>query len=529
MRLRVLGVLSLFALFIVVAVSASILASVSRELTQELQINRVAALNRFAQVADDATSSGDTVPLQRDMDRYSALYGEGIVVRTPQATLTSGGLSASRTDVGDALAQARLGLSNTSLDAVQPFGRSSQVIARSFGTANQVLGETALEVDLGAAQQKLRERWLLVVLGAAAGAGLLVAGAERLTAWVLRPVHRLTDAVAAFEESGRATPLREEGPPELQRLSRAFSTMAEHVSESMEAQRQLIADASHQLRNPIGALRLRTDLLALALETPGQKDAAAGMTRELEHVEEILDGLLRLASAEHRVQEGLAPGGAGSSLGERAGVLDAWTVLADAAGRVAPLAEGASDRIEIADPPAQPLRFRGNRSDLTDIVGELLENAIKHGGPEGAARGTGANVRAGVSLRGGTVVIEIADDGPGLTPEERASSTTRFWRSPRTAGTRGTGLGLSIVEQLAGANGGRLVLAAAEPHGLVARVEFPAFPGVREGATEEGTPDPVHEEAAPDTARGLAHGTAHDAGLPHDGADGTRGGEGHHA
>jgi signal transduction histidine kinase len=497
----------MFALLIVAAVSVSILASVNRELTQELQISRVAALNRFAQVADDATSSGDTVPLQREMDRYSALYGEGIVVRTPLATLTSGGLSPDRPDVRDALAQARLGLTTTSLAAVQPFGRPSQVIARPFGTAAQVLGETALDVDLGTAQQKLRERWLLVVLGAVGVAGLLAVGAERLTAWVLRPVHRLTGAVAAFEESGRATPLREDGPPELQRLSRAFSTMAEHVSESMQAQRQLIADASHQLRNPIGALRLRTDLLALALETPAQRDAAAGMTRELEHVEEILDGLLRLASAEHRVQEGLAPGG-GPDLGERAGVLDAWTVLADAAARVAPAAERAGARVDISDPPAQPLRFRGNRSDLTDIVGELLENAVKYATPEG---GGAAHVRAGVSLRGGTVVFEIADDGPGLTAEERAASTTRFWRAPRAAGTRGTGLGLSIVEQLADANGGRLVLGSGAPSGLVARVEFPA------------AQDPAAERQP-----GAEHRAAPDAGLPHDGAHGTGGGEGHH-
>lgn len=495
MRLRVLGILSLFALLVVVAVSASILASVGRELTQELQINRVAALNRFAQVADDATSSGDTVPLQREMDRYSALYGEGVVVRTPQATLTSGGLSPDQPDVRDALSRARLSLNDTALDAVTLFGPRSEVIARSFGTASQVLGEAALDVDLGAAQQKLRERWLLVVLGAAAVATLLVVGAERVTRWVLRPVHRLTAAVADFEESGRATRLREEGPPELQQLSRAFSTMAEHVSASMDAQRRLIADASHQLRNPIGALRLRTDLLALALDTPGQKDAAAGMTRELEHVEEILDGLLRLASAEHRVQEGSVTGGAEADLGERAGVLDAWTVLADAAARVAPAAELAGARIELADPPALPVRLRGNRSDLTDIVGELLENAIKYGAPEGGT----AHVRAGVSRRGGTVVIEVADDGPGLTAEERAASTTRFWRSPRSAGTRGTGLGLPIVEQLADANGGRLVLAAGEPRGLVARVEFPA------------AQDP----------------STHDAGLPDGGADGTTGGEGH--
>ncbi|GAB2744239.1 sensor histidine kinase [Sinomonas soli] len=488
MRLRVLGVLSLFSVLIVVAVSASILASVGRELTQELQINRVAALNRFAQVADDAASSGDTAQLQREMDRYSSLYGEGIVVRTPQATLTSGGLSADRPDVREAAARAQLNLSDTALEPVQPFGPASEVIARSYGTASQVLGEAVLDVDLAAAEQKLRERWLLVAFGSIAVWALLLAGAGRLTGWVLRPVHRLTAAVIAFEESARATRLREDGPPELQRLSRAFSAMAEHVGASMQAQRQLIADASHQLRNPIGALRLRIDLLALELDTPAQREAAAGVTRELEHVEDILDGMLRLASAEHRVREGSIGGGAGPAMGQRAEVLDPWPVLQDAVERAAPGALRSGARLELAEAPAAPLRLACNRSDLADMVGELLENAIKYAGAPGA------RITAGAVLRGGAVAVEVADDGPGLTAEERAASTTRFWRSPEHSGSRGTGLGLAIVEQLAEANSGRLVLAAGSPRGLVARVEFPAVAAA-----------------------------AHDGALPHPGAGGAGG------
>lgn len=489
MRLRVLGVLSLFSVLIVVAVSASILASVSRELTQELQINRVAALNRFAQVADDATASGDTAQLQREMDRYSALYGEGVVVHTPHATLTSGGLSADRADVRESIGRAQLNLSDTTLEPVQPFGPGSEVIARSYGTASQVLGEAVLDVDLTAAEQKLRERWLLVVFGSVAVWALLLTGAERLTGWVLRPVHRLTAAVIAFEESERATRLREEGPPELQRLSRAFSAMAEHVGASMQAQRQLIADASHQLRNPIGALRLRTDLLALELDTPEQQEAAAGVARELEHVEDVLDGMLRLAAAEHRVHEGSVAGSPAAAMGERAEVLDPWAVLQEAVERAAPAALRSGARLELAEPPAAPLRFACNRSDLADIVGELVENAVKYAGAPGA------RITVGAALRDGTAVVEVADDGPGLTPEERAASTTRFWRAPEHSASRGTGLGLAIVEQLAEANGGRLVLAQAAPRGLVARVEFPAAPAA-----------------------------AHDAALPPVGADGTGGG-----
>ena len=159
MKLRVLGVLSLVSVLMVIIVSNAILMSASRELTQELQINRVAALNRFAQVAYDAALDGDSTQLQREMDRYSALYDEGILVRLQQGTLRSGGLNEDRADVRDAVASANLNLSDTTLTPLQPFGTGSEVISRSFGSASQVLGEAVLEVNTEAARQKLRERW----------------------------------------------------------------------------------------------------------------------------------------------------------------------------------------------------------------------------------------------------------------------------------------------------------------------------------------------------------------------------------
>ncbi|MCC2661810.1 MAG: periplasmic sensor signal transduction histidine kinase, partial [Arthrobacter sp.] len=64
--------------------------------------------------------------------------------------------------------------------------------------------------------------------------------------------------------------------------------------------------------------------------------------------------------------------------------------------------------------------------------------------------------------------------------DERAAATTRFWRSPRNREVRGNGLGMTIVDKLAGANGGRLLLAENPPHGLIARLEFP-FPMTRHG------------------------------------------------
>ncbi|KRE66874.1 MULTISPECIES: sensor histidine kinase [Micrococcaceae] len=465
MRLRVLGVLSVLCLVVVFLISGTILGSASRELTQELQINRAASLNRLAQVAFDAAGDGDTVRLQREMDTYSGLYGEGIVVRVQQDTLASGGLDAGRSDVQDALSLARLNVSNTSLEPLEPFGSSSRVIFRPFGSASQVLGAVVLDVRAGTAQQKLRERWLAVGIAALALAAVLLVGAARVTGWVLRPVLRLDSAVHELERTGRAGRLPDDGPPELRELSRSFTAMARTVSASMAAQRQLISDASHQLRNPVGALRLRLDLLQLELKTAREHDAAERALTELERVEEILDGVLKLAAAEHRASEGYLRASGTPADHAAAQPVDPFPILQGELERAAPLAEQAGCRLVLAAAPQPAALVACHPAELAQMAGELLNNAIKYA--------PGATVTAAVRTEKDAVVVEISDDGPGLSESERASAATRFWRSPRHSSVPGTGLGMTIVGELAAANGARLVLAEAAPHGLAARIRFP--------------------------------------------------------
>ncbi|MET4590936.1 HAMP domain-containing sensor histidine kinase [Arthrobacter sp. 754] len=469
MKLRVLGILSVLSVLLVLFGSTAILASVSRELTQELQIKRVTALNRFAQVALDAATAEESAGLQTEMDRYSELYGEGVLIRLRQGTLRSGGLSEERADVGEALARANLNLSDTTLAPLQPFGPASEVLSRSFGSASQVLGEVVLEVNVEAARQKLRERWLLVGLAAAAFAAMLLLAAARVTRWVLRPVHRLNSAVTEFEATGRTGQLPEDGPPELRELSRSFTTMARTVSNSLESQRQLIADTSHELRNPVGALRLRIDLLQLELRTARQQDAAAAVLAELEHVEGILEGVLRLAAAEHRASEYPArsprDGSSGNSLGQAQAPIDPHPILQEEAERAGPAALRSGATILLHSPPEPAVHIAANPAELAQMVAELINNAIKYA--------PGAHISVGALRRGGAVTIEVSDDGPGLPADERAAATGRFWRSPRNRGIGGNGLGMTIVDKLASANSGRLELAEASPHGLVARLEFP--------------------------------------------------------
>jgi signal transduction histidine kinase len=339
---------------------------------------------------------------------------------------------------------------------------------RSFGSANQVLGGVVLDVNLDAARAKLQQRWLVVAAAAVALAAVLLLAAARVTGWVLRPVLRLNSAVTELGRTGRAGRLPEDGPPELRELSRSFSAMARTVSDSIESQRQLIADTSHQLRNPIGALRLRLDILQLELKTEREHDAAASVVAELERVEEILDDVLKLAAAEHRVSEDAVRAFNSPDARPVAGPIDPYPVLQGEVERAAPAAERSGVRLVLAPPP-RPVLVACEPAELAQMAGELLGNAVKYA--------PGATVTAAVRQEQGLVTVEISDDGPGLSAAELAQAPGRFWRAPQHAAVRGTGLGMTIVGELAAANGGRLVLDTASPHGLRARLQFPAPPG----------------------------------------------------
>lgn len=476
MKLRVLGVLSVLVLALVLLVSNVILSSAGREVTQQLQINRAASLNRLAQLAFDAATDGDTTVLQRNMDTYSEIYSEGLVVRLQQGTLSSGGLDPERADVRHALARASLNLSDTALLPVTPFGSGTEVISRSFGSASQVLGEAVMEVNLDAAREDLRYRWLVTGIAAIALAAVLLLLAGRVTGWVLRPVQRLGAAVRELKDTGRSPRLPEAGPPELRELSRSFTDMAATLGELIESQRQLIADTSHHLRNPIGALRLRLDLLLLELRDEKERAAGAGVLAELERVEEILDSVLKLAVAEHRVIEDSAGASAAVPAAPRPGRVNAFVVLQEEVDRARPAALGAGCALALATPSDPGAELDCSRIELAQMVGELLDNAIKYA--------PGAEITASVHRRGTRTRIEVRDTGPGLGKEQLAAATTRFWRAPEHSAIRGTGMGMTIVDKLATANGGRLVLGPNEPRGLRAGIEFdlaPASPDERRG------------------------------------------------
>ena len=496
MRVRVLGVLGLLSVLLVLGLAFSILSAGSRALTQDLEINRVASLNRFSQVAADAASSNDWVGLQTAMDAYSDLYGEGVLIRSQDRMMVSGRLDPNRADVKDALFNASLNLSLTKLAPLRPFGPNAMLVSRSFGTANQVMGEVVLEIDAGAAQGKLRAMWLGVLAAATILEVALLFGAARVTRWVLRPIHRLNSAVLELEETGSMRRLPQDGPPELRKLSRSLTTMAAAVQGSLDQQRQLIADTSHQLRNPVAALRLRVDLLQLELKGSTDPGTISAVTAELDRVEELLDGVLMLATAENRAFEGAAGKAVGPAAGSEQGRANPYLTVQEELERASATAGRNGTVLALGPPPEADVYVNCNPLELAQMVGELLENAIKYA--------AGGHVQVSVTAHPNTVDIDVSDDGPGMSPGDLALGTTRFWRSPHHRDIRGTGLGLTIVDKLAEANGGRLVLGTREPHGLRTTLAFPLVPLVEQRAPrarrDPGT-QPLVEQRAPRARR----------------------------
>ncbi|MBT2419005.1 HAMP domain-containing histidine kinase [Streptomyces sp. ISL-22] len=465
MRTRVLTVVLAFAVLAVAGFAVPLLGVTATQRTEQLVAARTADLDRFAGLAEQAAESGDTGALTAEVSRYTELYGEAVVVvdarRAPVAQ--SGGMRAADPAVARLVDAALRNQPVSPGGTLRPWSRGEKLLARPVGTGTRVSGAVVLRASVRAAADDIALRWALVLAGAGLFAVACLLLARAATRWVVRPLHRLDRAVGALAAGLPAEHARAGGPPELRQLATGFNRMADAVTTALEQQRRLVADTSHQLRNPLAALRLRIDSLQ-----PRLPDSAArtytGVTAELERMEHLLDDLLALADAEHRAGE-LAVTDA------RETRCDATAVAAAQVQLWQPVAEQAGVRVEfVAGPAVLMACAEGELAQVADI---LLDNAIKYAGG-------GARVEARCFTEGPDAVFEVRDDGPGLATGELRQAGTRFWRSERHRDVRGSGLGLAIAEQLVAGRGGRVEFASAEPHGLRVRV---ALPGAEHGTS----------------------------------------------
>ncbi|WP_369174842.1 ATP-binding protein [Streptomyces sp. R28] len=458
MRTRVLTVVLAFAVLAVAGFAVPLLGVTATQRTEQLVAARTADLDRFAGLAEQAAESGDPGALTAEVTRYTELYGESVVVvdarRAPVAQ--TGGMHAADPAVARLVDAALRNQPVSPGGTLRPWSRGDKLLARPVGTGTRVSGAVVLRASVRAAADDIALRWALVLAGAGLFAVACVLLARAATRWVVRPLHRLDRAVGTLAAGLPAEHARAGGPPELRQLATGFNRMADAVTTALEQQRRLVADTSHQLRNPLAALRLRIDSLEPRLPDSATR-TYTGVTAELERMEHLLDDLLALAHAEHRAGELAVTDGPQACC-------DATAVIAAQAQLWHLVAEQDGVRLEFSRGPS--VLMACTEGELAQVADILLDNAIKYAG-------SGARVETRCFTDGPDAVFEVRDDGPGLASGELPHAGTRFWRSERHREVRGSGLGLAIAEQLAAGRGGRIEFAAAEPHGLRVRVRLP--------------------------------------------------------
>ena len=459
---RMLVVYASLLLLVLAALEIPLAVAVASRDTQTLFIDQLNDTARFASLAEPALRSGELGTLRAELTRYDGLYGiaaaivdqDGRIVVSSRPGLRLGG--AARARLRAALSGDRSGIE----EVVWPWRHDPLVVAEPVGRGGEVVATAVTISPTGAVRARITTRWAeLAAAGLAALLGFGLA-AIPLTRWVLRPVRELdevTGELSAGQWQARVPVTT--GPAELRRLGEHFNAMAAAMSRILEQEKAFVSYAGHQLRNPLGALRLRVENLAPHLPPSGERDLALAID-EATRLGRILDGILALVRAE---------GG-----NYRICVVDC--------GRVARERVTAWRR----DSPGVRIRCRGAthaaalavQGGLGQILDALIDNAVKFAGPEATVTVTVSRPhRAAGAPDESVVAIDVVDDGPGLPPADLAVATQRFWRAPAHQNVDGTGLGLAIAGALAEASGGVLLLLPARPHGLHARVTLPAAVG----------------------------------------------------
>ncbi len=335
---------------------------------------------------------------------------------------------------------------------------------RVFVTA--VPGHGALEVALPLADvnHTLSNELLLMVIIAAAGIALAALLGLLVARTALSPIARFTrqtEAIAAEPALLDSERVEVSGNDELARLGRTFNATLDTLERSVAAQRNLVADASHELRTPIASIRANLQLLRDESRLPEADRAALrqDMIEELDELTALVGDVVELA-------RGSRPGG---------GIGDVR--LDEIVSSVVERTRRRAPELMI-EASIEPTLVRGEGDRIARAVTNVLDNARKWSPPGGVIE---------VELQGGT--LSVRDHGPGFHDEDLPFVFDRFHRAKDARGKPGSGLGLAIVRQAAEAHGGFAEAANAPGGGATLRLGFGPT-GAPEGLTgaPEGRP-----------------------------------------
>lgn len=453
MRRRLVVSYLLLMVLVLMALETPLAITLATRETDRVRADRLADATRFASLAGPALRGGVAGPLSGELGSYDELYGIGaaVVDRDRRRVSVSASYRAAPATEA-ALRTALAGQQFSGPESVWPWVDGPIVVAVPINDGGEVLGAVVTATPAHAVRRTVTAWWLgLAVIGVLAVLACVLT-AFGLAGWVLRPVTELDAVTHEIAEGERGARVQHRlGPPELRRLAAGFNHMADVVSDVMDRQRAFVAHASHQLRNPLTALRLRVEELGPSVTDPDGRAEHRLALEETDRLAQVLDALLTLARAEREENQRVT--------------VDAAAIAASRVTGWQPLARHRSIalRLEAVDAPAYA---RTVPTAIDQALDALIDNAVKFSGGGGEVTVTVRRSEDGVA-------VEVCDTGPGMTPSQLGQATERFWRAPDVQNVDGAGLGLAIVAVLVDASDGRLTMRSGEPCGLVAELWFP--------------------------------------------------------
>jgi signal transduction histidine kinase len=270
-----------------------------------------------------------------------------------------------------------------------------------------------------------------------------------------RPLREMVAAAQAMARGDYGRRVTATSRDEVGELARAFNTMASELAETDRMRRDLVANASHELRTPIGALRAVVENLADGVE-PAAAETYETMLRQVDRLATLVEQLLDLSRLE-----------SGAARLDRERLL-VEPLLADVAAEWRAKAQGRDVELAVRVEP-KSLSVHADAARLHQVLANLVANAVRH------AR-SGGRVEVEGSAAGEIVRLAIADDGPGIAAADAERVFERFYRADhgRAVTEGGSGLGLAIARWIVELHGGTIRAEGRHPTGCRIVVELPA-------------------------------------------------------
>jgi signal transduction histidine kinase len=448
------GYLSLTAfllLLLAVPLGMSFARAERRHLVDEVRHDALV----IAMAAQDRLAAGDTGELaglaaeyrQRTAARVTIVDASGNVLADSDPPVPGPRNFDSRPEVAAALRNQE----STGVRHSNTLGHDLVYVAIPVTRAGRVAGAVRITYPSSYVEARILHRWLSLAAVALFALGVTFVVVVQLTRSVVRPLRALQATASRLGQGDLAARAAvPAGPPEARTLAQVFNASAVKLERLVGAQRVFVADASHQLRTPLAALRLRLENLEADVPAAAREDLD-GAVAEVWRLSRLVDGLLTVARAE-RSEAARRPLDLRAIVAERHA---AWVALAD---------EHAIRLQAWAQPGLAVLATPGH---LEQVLDNLIANALEASPP-------GGTITIDARRRGGAAELHVVDQGPGMSAEQRARAFDPFWREPSNGASSGSGLGLAIVRRLVTADGGAVELRQAPGRGLDAVVRLQA-------------------------------------------------------